>query len=96
MKPSCLARMPTSACELGWYNWVKFHLANVYFPNDLLVLRKYLGPSIAVGTAMTAEIFTLTGKVVHHSTYRSLTPEELADPIKQDHMKAFLWTAEDQ
>ncbi len=62
----------------------------------MLVLRKYLGPSIDVGPAMTAKILTPTGKVVHCSTYRPLSPEELVDPVKQDHMKAFLLMAEEQ
>ncbi len=54
-------------------------------PEDLLVLKKYLGPSIDVGSTMTVKIFTPTREVVHHSTYRPLTPEELEDPVKQDH-----------
>ncbi len=77
-------------CEFGWYEWVKFCSTTVSFPEDPLVLGKYLGLSIDVGPAMTTKILTLTGEVVHCSTYRPLTPEELADPVKQDHMKAFL------
>ncbi len=36
------------------------------------------------------------GKVVHRSTYRALTPEEIADPVEQDRMKDFLRTAEER
>ncbi len=68
--------------ELGWYEWVKFRSTIISFPEDPLVLRKYLCPSIDVGPAMTTKILTPTGEVVHHSTYRPLTPEELADPVK--------------
>ncbi len=74
-------------CELGWYKWVEFGLAAISFPEDQLVLRKYLGQSIYFGPTMTAKILTLMGKVVHCSIYRPLIPEELADPVKQDHMK---------
>ncbi len=42
---------------------------------------------------MKAKILTPTGKVVHCSTYRPLTPKACR-PVKQDHMEAFLWTAE--
>ncbi len=45
---------------------------------------------------MTAKILTPTGKVVHRSTYRALMPEELADPVEQDCMKAFLRKADEQ
>ncbi len=34
-------------------------------------------------------------EVVYHSTYRLLTPVEIADPIEQDHKKVLLQTAED-
>ncbi len=45
---------------------------------------------------MTAKILTPTGEVVHRSTYRPLTPKELADPVEQDNMKTFLRMAEEQ
>ncbi len=83
-------------CELSWHKVVKFCSTTVFFPVGQLVLRKYLGPSINVGPTMTTKILTPTGKVVHCSTYRPLTPEELADPVEQDHMTAILWAAGEQ
>ncbi len=77
-------------CELSGYKWVKFCSTTISFPEDLLMLGKYLGPSIDVGPAMTTKILTPTGKAVYRSTYRPLMPEEIADPVKQDQMKAFL------
>ncbi len=77
-------------CELGSYKWVKFCSTTVSFPEDPLVLGNYLGLSIDVGHAMTAKILTPTCKVVHHSKYKLVTPEEIADPVKQDRMKDFL------
>ncbi len=53
-----------------WYKWVEFRSTTISFPEDLLVLRKYLGPLIDVGPAMTTKILTPTGKVVHCSIYR--------------------------
>ncbi len=73
-----------------------FHSTTISFPEDLLVLGKYLGPSIDIGPTMTAKILTPTGKVVHRSTYRQLTPEEFAYPVEEDCMKAFLQTAEER
>ena len=47
------------------------------------MLGRYLGPSIDVGPALTAKIFKANDEVVHRSTYRGLTPEEVFDePIE--------------
>ncbi len=83
-------------CKLAWYKQAKFLSTTVSFPEDQLVFGKYLGPSIDIGPIMATKILTPTGKVVHPSTYRLLTPEELTDPIEEDCMKAFLWTAEER
>ncbi len=83
-------------CELSWYEWVKFCSTTISFPEDLLVLRKYLGLSIDISPAMTTKILTPMGKVVHCSTYRLLMPKELADPVEQDRMNAFLGIAEER
>ncbi len=74
---------------------MKFCSTTVSFLEDPLVLRKYLGPSTDIGPAMTAKILTPKDAVVHHNTYRLLTPGELADPAKQDGMKTFLQTTEE-
>ena len=45
------------------------------FPDDVLKLGHYLGPSIDIGPAMTAKILTQNGQLLHGATYRSLTPD---------------------
>ena len=50
------------------------------FPGYKLVLGRYFGRSIYVGPALTAKILRKNGKQVHSSTYRALTPNELANP----------------
>ena len=55
--------------EFGWYNWVKFRDETISFPGDREVLRRYLGPAIGVGPALTARILKRNGRVVHRSTY---------------------------
>ena len=39
-------------CEFGLWDWVKFWDKGVTFPDNALVLAKYLGPNINVGPAM--------------------------------------------
>ena len=41
---------------------------NAPFPDDILELGHYHGPSIDVGPAMTAKILTQNGQVLHQST----------------------------
>ena len=64
-------------CEFGWYEWVFFRDTAVSYPDDREVLGRYLGPSIDVGPAMTAKILKENGQVVHRSTYRPLTQDEI-------------------
>ena len=65
--------------ELEWFEWVMFQDENVPLPDNLMKLGHYLGPGINVGPAMTAKILTENEQVLHRSTYRPLTPDELLD-----------------
>ena len=56
-------------CELEWLGWVMFQDETAPFPDDVLKLGHYLGPSIDVGPAMTAKILTENGQVLHRLTY---------------------------
>jgi hypothetical protein len=71
--------------EFGWYDWVKFRDTNVPYPEDKLVLGRYLGPSTDIGPAMTAKILKQNGQYVHRTTLRGLTSDEVQD---QDESKA--------
>ncbi len=51
-------------CELAWYNWIMYCPGTIDYPDEPLRLRKYLGPAINVGPAMTAKIFQHNGEVV--------------------------------
>ncbi len=81
--------------ELFWHEWIKLCCATIAFSADPLVLGNYLGPSIDIEPAMTANILTLMDTVIHCCTYKSHIPKELADSVEQDHMKAFLQMAKD-
>ena len=75
-------------CQHAWYKWLKFRNTSIPFPDSKEVLGRYLGPSIDVGPAMTAKILKANGKVIHRSTYRSLTEQEWADEIEtKDHQE---------
>ena len=62
----------------GWYDWIKFYdpVGNS-LPEDKYYLRRYLGPAIDIGPALTAKILKMNGYVVHRSTYRSLTAQDM-------------------
>eukprot|EP00804_Cyclotella_cryptica_P016777 CCRYP_002064-RA/>CCRYP_002064-RA protein AED:0.32 eAED:0.33 QI:0/0/0/1/1/1/2/0/448 len=76
-------------CEFEWYEWVKFRDSAVQFPEDSLVLGRYLCPSSDVGPALTAKTVKQNGEIVHRSTYHGLTPEEIVNPVDQAAMKSF-------
>ena len=49
------------------------------FHDDVMKLGHYIWPCIDVDPATTAKILTENGQVLHRSTYRPLTPDELLD-----------------
>ena len=71
-------------CELEWFEWVMLHHEIAPFPDDVLKLGCYLGPSIDISSAMTEKILTEKGQVLHRSTYRPLTTDELTDKDGSD------------
>ena len=79
----------SSFCEYQCYLWMKFCETSVSFPNDAEIIGRYLGPSIDIGPAMTAKILKSNGKVVHCSTFRGLTPDELDDPAMKKEQEEF-------
>ena len=65
-------------CEFAWYDWVMFRDNIPTFPDDKLILGRYLGPATDIGSALTAKILKANGQVVYRSTLRHLTDEETA------------------
>ena len=63
-------------CELEWYEWIMFRESAVSFPEDMMVLGRYLGLIINVGTAMNIKIMKSNGEVVNWSTYQYLITEK--------------------
>ena len=61
-----------------------FQNETVPFPDDMLKLGHYLGPSIDADPGLKTKILTQNGQVLHRSTYRFLTPDEIADKEDSD------------
>ncbi len=83
---------PTDISQLvehPWYGWVKFWDVTLGKPHVKEVYGRWLGPSIDVGPAMTAKILKANGQVIHAGTYRSLTEDELTDPVQLELRKEF-------
>ena len=79
-------------CELEWFEWIMFWGETALFLEDVLKLGHYLEPSIDIGPAMTTKIYTENGQVLHRSTYRSLTPDELLDQDGPDAWEQYMAT----
>ena len=45
------------------------------FSDDVLKLGHYLGPSIDIGSSMTAKILKENEQVLHRSTYQPFVPD---------------------
>ena len=82
-------------CEFGFWDWVKFREDGVAFPDNQMILGKYLGPSIDVGPAMTQRVMKANGKYEDRSTLRQLTPKECMSPAMHKEQEAFLTSVSD-
>ena len=51
--------------EHGWYEWVKYRDQVIPFPKDKFILKRYIGPSINVGPAITAKILKANGQIIY-------------------------------
>ena len=54
----------THLCEFGCYDWVYFRKNAVTYPNDKLVLGRWLGPSTDIDPALCAKILKENGRCV--------------------------------
>ena len=83
-------------CEFSFWDWVKFRDHGVAFPDDTLVLGKYLGPSIDVGPAMTSRVMKANGEFTDRSTVRNLTSEERVNVALFREQEQFLASVEER
>ena len=62
-------------CQFGWFHWVMYH-DPAKFPDDKMILGRYLGPAIDVGSMLTSTILMPNGQYVCRSTLRHLNDNE--------------------
>ena len=53
--------------QFGWFDWVMYH-DPAKFPDNKMILGRYLGPAIDVGSMLTAKILMPNGQYVCRST----------------------------
>ena len=70
--------------EFGWYDWVMYRDNVPSYPDDRLILGRYLGPATDIGSALTAKILQPNGQFVCRWTLRHLTDEELQSSVRLD------------
>ena len=76
-------------CEFGWYDWVMFGDNLLTFPDNKLILGRYLGPTTDVGSALTAKTLKSNGQTVCRSTLQHPTDEETHCPIHLEAHRVF-------
>ena len=75
--------------EFGWYDWVMYRDNILSYPDDKLILGRYLGPAMDFGSALTAKILQPNGQFVCRLTLRHLNDEELQSPVHLDKQRQF-------
>ena len=65
-------------CQFKWYEWIYYNDTTVQFPDQKVILGRYLGPTEPeVGSVLTAKILTSSGEIIRRNTLRSLTDQEI-------------------
>ncbi len=76
-------------CEFAWFDWIMFRDNIPMFPEDKLILGRYLGPATDVGSALTTKILKSNRQVVYRSTLRHLTDHEHACSVHTADRESF-------
>jgi hypothetical protein len=71
-------------CEFAWYDWVMFRDTVPQYPDDTMILGRWLGPAIDVGSALTMKILKRNGQVVSRLTVRHLTDDEIHSDVHKE------------
>ena len=82
-------------CDFQWFQWVKYYDEVAGFPEDKQALARYLGPSVGIGSLLTGKLLKTNGNYYYTSSFRALTPEEIASPIEIQHRKDFVQKIEE-
>jgi len=75
--------------ECQWYEFVKWFDSGAKFPGPKECYRRWLGPSLDIGPAMTAKIVKSNGQVIHLSSYHVLNESEKTEPHELKEQESF-------
>jgi hypothetical protein len=75
--------------KFGWYDWVMYRDNIPSYPDEKLILGRYLGPATDIWSALTAKILQPNGQFVCRSTLRHLTDKELQSSVHLDKQRQF-------
>jgi ribosomal protein L31E len=73
----------------GWFDWIKWYDLQSTFPEPRERLGRWLGPSLDIGPAMTSKVLKENGQLIHLSSIRPLTEDEINDPEQKKLRDAF-------
>ena len=82
-------------CDFQWFQWVKYYDEVAGFPEDKQALARYLGPSVGIGSLLTGKLLKTNGNYYYTSSFRALTPDEIASPIEIQPRKDFVQKIEE-
>ena len=60
-------------CKYEWFQWVMYYQPKDGYPNDKMVMGRYLGPAIDVGNFTTYKILLPDGNYICRLTVRPWT-----------------------
>ena len=79
----------SNIATVEFYQFVMFHDGPHSYPEDNLVLGRWLGPTRDVGSEHTAKILKANAEIVNRSTFRPLTEEELLSESHKEMRRQF-------
>jgi hypothetical protein len=79
----------STIAEYAWYEWVKFRYTAAKLPVSKIQLGRDLGAVIDSGHAMTRKILKQNGSIMHRSSLRPLTQDEIQSPTERQERDKF-------
>jgi hypothetical protein len=79
----------STLAEYSWYEWVKFSDTAAKFPVSNIQLGRDLSSAIDIGPVMARNILKKNGSVMHRTSVRPLTPDEIQSPTEKKEREEF-------
>ena len=68
----------SNMCKYSWCEWFMFFYQHITYPYLPVILGRYLGPAIDVGSAITYKILKANGEYVFRTTVCLFNPTEIS------------------